>query len=113
VALYPYLLTRVFVYVRDVAEANVAALESTFNGVFNISSCKQTTINNLLEIINEIVCKNITPTYCSSRDGDIVHSYLNKELAISTLGWSPRYGLRTGLDELIRFVLENRTQLIV
>lgn len=106
------LQTRDFVYVKDVADANVTALRSAVNGVFNVSSCEQTTINDLLGIINGIVRENIEPTYCSSRDGDIVHSYLDNSSITASLGWRPGFGLRTGLEELIQFVLANRAEII-
>ena len=106
------LQTRDFIYVKDVALANVMALESPDNGVFNVSSFKQTTIIDLLGIINEIVHKKISPLYNPMRHGDIIHSYLDNSLAFSILGWRPVHNLKTGIEELLHFVIEKHAEVI-
>lgn len=67
--------TRDFVYVDDVAEANIKACESDFNGIINIASGKRISINNLYEIVQKTLESEIKVKYLPKRDGDIKHSH--------------------------------------
>lgn len=66
--------TRDFVYVGDVANANIKACESDFNGVINVASGKRITINELFEIVKETLGSDVNVKYLPERLGDIKHS---------------------------------------
>lgn len=66
--------TRDFIYVKDIAKANIAACESNYNGILNVASGKRLTINQLYEIISEVLETDIKPKYIEERPGDIKHS---------------------------------------
>ena len=66
--------TRDFVYVDDVANANICACESDFNGIVNVASGKRITINELFEIVKETLNSDATVRYLPRRLGDIKHS---------------------------------------
>ena len=93
--------TRDFVYVKDVAKANLLALEKGDSEVVNISTNKATSINKLVELMNEIMNTSLEPIYAEPRKGDIVHSYLDNKKALEVLGWKPEYSLKDGLRETI------------
>jgi UDP-glucose 4-epimerase len=95
--------TRDFIYVSDVADANVNALLHGNNTICNISSNKQITINELLEMLNLIAGTELEPMYLADRKGDIRHSYLDNSRAIRELQWKPRYSLISGLKETYRY----------
>ncbi|OXM88406.1 NAD-dependent epimerase/dehydratase family protein [Paenibacillus rigui] len=95
--------TRDFIYVKDVVEANIAALEKGSRGIFNISCNIQTTINELLQKFSMLSGKSFKPIYHSPRMGDIVHSYLDNSLAMKELGWKPIYSLEDGLKETFEY----------
>lgn len=95
--------TRDFVYVKDVAKANLLALEKGDNEVVNISTNKPTSINELVEIMNKIMNISLEPIYTEPRKGDIVHSYLDNKKALDVLGWKPEYSLEDGLKETIEY----------
>lgn len=91
--------TRDFVYVKDVAAANVAALDRAGGEVLNISTGVATSVNKLLAVMKEIAGSSAEARYCPERPGDIRHSYLDNSRAKRLLGWRPRFGLREGLRE--------------
>jgi UDP-glucose 4-epimerase len=95
--------TRDFVYVKDVAKANLLALEKGDSEVVNISTNKATSINKLVELMNEIMNTSLEPIYAEPRKGDIVHSYLDNKKALEVLGWKPEYSLEDGLRETIEY----------
>lgn len=66
--------TRDFVYVKDVAKANINACKSNFNGIINVASGKQITINQLYEIVKKTLNSEIDVKYLPKRLGDIKHS---------------------------------------
>lgn len=95
--------TRDFVYVKDVAAANLAALKLGDNEVFNISCNSQTSVNQLFEMCRDILQSSAKPIYKAPRPGDIVHSYMDNSKAKTRLGWSPEYSLYQGLRDTILY----------
>lgn len=93
--------TRDFIYVEDVAGANIAALERDCRGVFNISSNHKLTINSLVEEINSLLNTKLAPIHKKIRTGDILHSCLNNQVAQKKLGWKPKFTLKEGLRKTI------------
>ncbi|SNX52904.1 SDR family oxidoreductase [Thermoanaerobacterium sp. RBIITD] len=98
--------TRDFIFVKDVAKANLLALKKGDNEIINISTNKAITINELVDIMNEIMGTYLKPIYTNSRKGDIVHSYLDNKKALEVLGWEPEYQLEQGLKETIEYYKE-------
>ncbi|MFS0836756.1 NAD-dependent epimerase/dehydratase family protein [Paenibacillus sp. 1P03SA] len=95
--------TRDFVYVTDVARANVLALKNGSREVLNISTGSPTSINELYKIAAEINQSGILPQYAPARDGDIVHSFLDNAKAQHHLGWVPQTTIDTGLHETFEY----------
>jgi UDP-glucose 4-epimerase len=94
--------SRDFVFVRDVVTANIKAAESNISGTFNIGTGVQTTLNQLIKVIVNIMKKNIIEVeYLSSRPGDIRHSLADITKA-RDFGYIPQYALEQGLVELIK-----------
>ena len=95
--------TRDFIYVEDVAAANVAALHRGDNEVLNISTGVPTSVNELLRVLNELNETDILPEYHPERPGDIRHSYLKNDKALQMLGWQPKVSLREGLAKTLDY----------
>ena len=66
--------TRDFVFVKDVAKANIAACKSDYNGIVNIASGEKITINQLYDIVKKTLNIDLEPKYLPERQGDIKHS---------------------------------------
>ena len=94
--------TRGFTFVKDAVEANILAAEGDACGVFNISQGESTTINQLAELIIELVGNNVQPIHQEPRLGDIKHSLADVSKA-KAFGYKPKYDLRAGLAETIRW----------
>ena len=83
--------TRDFVYVKDVAHANLLALTKGENQIFNISLNKKTSINELLLLLTLLIPHSTVPIYKPSRSGDILFSRLDNQKAKELLGWQPKF----------------------
>ncbi|HWJ80110.1 MAG TPA: SDR family NAD(P)-dependent oxidoreductase [Niallia sp.] len=99
--------TRDFIYVEDVARANVKALLEGGHNVYNISSAYKTSVNELIYIFLEKMNIEIQPIYTEERNGDIKDSLLANKKAISSLNWMPTYKLNSGIDKVLDFYKNN------
>jgi len=95
--------TRDFVYVEDVADANIQALESKITGVFNIGTGIETSINTLAKKIIELTNSKSKIIHTQPRPGDIMRSVANIDRAKKILGWNPRKQLTQGLLKTIKY----------
>ena len=93
--------TRDFIYVKDVASANVQALKQQENLCVNISSNDKISINQLWEKMGSIGNVSIEPIYKAEREGDILHSILCNEQTMSQLNWKPKIDLENGLRQTL------------
>lgn len=93
--------SRDFVFVKDVAHANIAAIDYGDRQIVNISTNHPTTLNELVDKLNMILEKNQKATYLPSRIGDISHSYLSNNLAREQLHWKNAYSLEEGLRLMV------------
>ncbi|WP_299525830.1 GDP-mannose 4,6-dehydratase [uncultured Methanobrevibacter sp.] len=69
--------TRDFIFVKEVAKANIAAAKSNYCGSINIATGKEITINKLYELIANSLNCDLKPKYLDERKGDIKHSIAN------------------------------------
>lgn len=97
-----------FVYVKDVAEANVAALLSEITDEnFNIGNSRETSLKELLEMMIKINSSNIKPEYLESNTVNPVSRRLSdNSKARHLLNYSPRTILEQGLKELCDWYFE-------
>lgn len=93
--------TRDFIYVRDVAKANISVLHGGNGQIFNIGTNTSASINKLYKFMKSYTNYQKEPIYCPKRQGDIEHSYLDNSKAIRLLDWQPEFTLEEGLKETI------------
>jgi UDP-glucose 4-epimerase len=96
--------TRDYVYVKDVARANLLAFDlSVSEGVFNIATGVETSVNELFRLVNEKAGTSIVPSYGDARDGEVSRSSLDASLAGKVLKWTPTVNLNDGLTETVQW----------
>ena len=77
--------TRDYIYVEDVARANVAALQTEGNDICNIGTGVHTTLNQLVKKLQDISGHSLETIYEAERLGDIKHSYFTVNKAKNKL----------------------------
>lgn len=92
--------TRDFVYVGDIAEALVLALDVPENGIYNISTNEQTSINDVLRVMNGLLQADIVPEHRMNRIGDVRDSLLSNQKFQAISGWQPLHTLSKGLEQM-------------
>ena len=95
--------TRDFVYVEDVARANLLATAHVGDGVAHVSTGIETTVNDIYRLLAEATGEGGAPEYGPPREGDVYRIALDPALAARTLAWRPRVGLEEGLRRTVEW----------
>ncbi len=97
--------SRDFVYVEDVAKANLLALsyepESKILPIFNIATSKSTTVNRIFSVLKQHTGYDRKAIYKEKREGEVYRIFLSYEKAKRHLGWEPEYSIETGLKKTV------------
>lgn len=93
--------TRDFTFVKDVVLANVKAMESNIQGIFNVAYCQQISLNALASLIMEITGNTVPILYDPPRPGDIHDSLADIRQIQNELNYKPEYTVKSGLQETI------------
>jgi len=103
------LQSRDFTYVDNVVEANLLAAKAkkTCGEVINIACGQAITVNETIDIINELVGRNIKPIYTDPRPGDVKHSLADISLAKKLIGFKPKISFRQGFEKAIGWYRDN------
>ena len=90
--------TRDYVYVKDVARANILALEALEKvGTYNIGTGVETSVSELFEALNELFEGRFEALHGPAKAGEQQTSSLNASLALKDLGWKPEIALKEGI----------------
>lgn len=100
---------RDFVYVKDVVQANIMAMESNVKNAFiNIGTGKTVSI---LELANQIIKSSnlkLKPIHKEELKGDVHDSKADVELAKKLLNWEYKIELKDWLDQTVSNLLKNK-----
>lgn len=92
---------RDFVFVKDVARANLAAMNSSTDyGFFNIGTGMAISIKDLAYLMIKISRKDLEPVFDKLPDGDVKNSQADITSAKKILGWEYATKLEEGLSTL-------------
>jgi UDP-glucose 4-epimerase len=89
--------TRDFVYVDDVARANLLALESRQTGALNVGTGHETSVNELAAILAREVGYQKPIAHGPAAPGEQRRSSIDPAAARRQLGWSPQVDVQSGL----------------
>ena len=95
--------TRDFVYVEDVARANILALENAFCGALNIGTGRETDINTLFHILTKITGSPIQDFHGPAKPGEQYRSVIDCGQARRILQWEPLTTLEQGLRQTLDY----------
>lgn len=95
------LQTRDFIYVGDIARANVAALQSSARGVVNVATGRSVTLLELAKAFETSVARSIKVHHAPARDGDVPHSSVTPKRMHAELGIGDTVALPDGLQRLV------------
>jgi UDP-glucose 4-epimerase len=97
--------TRDYVFVKDVARANVAALHKRISGEFNIGTQTEIDVNEIYSLVAEAAGVTTEALHGAPRPGEQQTSSLSYDKAKQVLGWKPSISLADGIKETTAFFL--------
>lgn len=109
--------SRDFTYIDNVIQMNELAMLTTnpdaVNTVYNTAVGDRTTLNQLIAHLKDILSEHdsaiadVEVTYGPNRAGDIPHSLASINKAKSILGYEPTHNIRKGLEEAVKWYVDN------
>ncbi|MDD3945730.1 MAG: SDR family oxidoreductase [Bacteroidales bacterium] len=109
--------SRDFTYVENVIQANYLAITTSnpgaVNQVYNVAYGERTTLNQLFQYLKEGLTAfdpaigEISPVYGPFRAGDIPHSLASIDKAKALMGYDPKFSVKKGLSEAIKWYWDN------
>lgn len=108
--------SRDFTYIDNVIQMNMLALTTTnpqaVNTVYNTAYGERTTLNQLVGYLKEFLCgfdpaiADVEVIHGPNRQGDIPHSLACIDKAKSLLDYAPKFSMREGLKEAVKWYWE-------
>jgi UDP-glucose 4-epimerase len=92
--------TRDFIYVKDVVNANVKAMELT--GIYNVSTNDEKSVNEIAEKIKELISSESEVVHKPEINGELAKSRLSCD-KLGEVGWKPEVDIETGLKQTVDF----------
>lgn len=109
--------SRDFTYIDNVIQMNMLAMTTSnpeaVNQVYNTAYGERTTLNQLVEYLRECLSKydseiaKVEIFHGPNRLGDIPHSLACIDKAKTLLGYNPKFSMRDGLKEAVKWYWEN------
>ena len=96
--------TRDFIYVRDVAEVLLKIASSEFTGRLNVANGKETTVNDIADMVARISGKELRRVNLPQRKGEIKRSVADVASLREKLFHEEATDLREGLKETSRWL---------
>ena len=108
--------SRDFTYIDNVVQMNMLAMTTTnpeaVNQVYNTAFGERTTLNQLVGYLKEFLSEfdheiaNVEVVHGPNRAGDIPHSLACIDKAKNLVGYKPKYNMRDGLKEAVKWYEE-------
>lgn len=102
--------TRSFMYIDDCVEGVEKIMESDIREPINLGSSELVTINQLVDIVEEIASVKLKRTYNLNAPKGVNGRNSDNTMILERLGWEPSTKLRDGMEETYRWI---ETQMLV
>lgn len=104
--------TRDYVYVADIVEANLIAMEPAGdNDVYNLARTTEVSDFEIYDAVRRATQVEAEPEFTEKRPGEALRVCLDCENAKQVLGWSPRVQLDSGVRAVVSHFADSRPEL--
>ena len=96
---------RDFVYVKDVVEGSILALEATKSGIYNLGCGQARSFNELVDVLNKCLATKLQPDYIDNPHAhyqNFTEADLRK--VREGLGYQPQFPLETGVRDYMKWL---------
>jgi UDP-glucose 4-epimerase len=95
--------TRDFVYVEDVVEANLIAMGKEVQGVFNVGTAQETSVNDLFRTLADLTASGWKELHGPAKKGEQARSVVDPTKIHQEWGWEPKIALDEGLRRTVEY----------
>ena len=102
---------RDFVYVKDIVEGSILALEANESGIYNLGCGQARSFNDLVDVLNKCLRTNFEPDYIDNPHAHY-QNFTEADLSKvrSALGYAPQFPLEEGVRDYMKWLYpEERT----
>jgi len=99
--------TRSFMYIEDCINGTEKIFNSNINEPINLGSEEQVSINQMVDIIEEISGTKIERKYLLEKPRGVMGRSSDNKKIIEELAWSPTIKLKTGLEKTYKWIFES------
>ncbi|MDQ2824530.1 MAG: NAD-dependent epimerase/dehydratase family protein, partial [Verrucomicrobiota bacterium] len=96
---------RDFVYVKDIVEGSILALEASKSGIYNLGCGQARSFNDLVDVLNKCLGTKLPPDYIDNPHAHY-QNFTQADLSRvrKALGYEPRYPLEEGVRDYMRWL---------
>jgi ADP-L-glycero-D-manno-heptose 6-epimerase len=96
---------RDFVYVKDIVEGSIRALEAKRSGIYNLGSGRARSFNELIDVLNRSLGTDFKPDYIDNPHAHY-QDFTQADLTSvgGALGYQPQFSLETGVADYMRLL---------
>ncbi len=100
--------TRDYVYVDDVVNANVIALQANLNGIYNIGTATENDVNYIFNSLKKIIGAECDEIHNPAKPGEQRRSVISYQKFNEVCGWTPQTNLFDGLIKTVDFFKKSK-----
>ena len=95
---------RDYIFVADVAEANIRALTKGSGEIINVGSERGTSVLDLFDHLKQLIGFQGEPQFAPARLGEIYRIYLSGRKAHQVLNWRPKADVAEGMRQTVAWM---------
>ncbi len=95
--------TRDYVYVEDVASANILCMEKGNGEIYNLGTGRETSVVELFKLLKRIIGFNKPPLYADAKTGEVERISLDAGKAGQEINWKPDHTLEEGFEKTVMY----------
>jgi UDP-glucose 4-epimerase len=93
--------SRDYIYVADVADANIAVTNTGVEGVFNVATAVETNVNDIVAALGRSMGKTLDIQHGPAKAGDLMRNVCSSQRLNQATGWKPQIGIEQGIERTV------------
>ncbi len=101
------LITRDYIYIDDVVEANMKALDEKIDGIYNVGTGIETNVNTIFHKLKNLTGANCEEYHGPAKIGEQRRSVISYNKLKNECGWKPKVTFDEGLIRTVEYFKQN------
>lgn len=102
------LITRDYIYISDVVEANLKSLDEEVNGIYNVTTGIETNVNEIFQVLKTKTNSSAEEFHGPAKKGEQRRSVCSFKKFKSNHDWSPQIKFIDGIDKTVNYFQKNK-----